>query len=296
MALLKFKDWDNLNETNIFDKIKTWFSTNFGGVLSRIEDLLSEYRSAETNYVDEWEKIIEEIDKLELQKSQTKSDPAEFKKIDRYLQRNSQLIEDMKKAHAKKIDYLMLKVKKEIGDSGKLQSYWELNKTKIDADIADDMLKRSKQLANVNLSGSLYSKYKEAVTKAREKDLEFKEKYGDLFGDNKKYQSPVDFKTTKSGFSDAAFDLYNSMSLSDFTKEIDDLDVKEKKEITSYLLRQRNDLYVQMEMEKESANLMFSNDEIKRDDLGKMLKEIRERYMDQIRDLRSKITISRKNA
>lgn len=86
------------------------------------------------------------------------------------------------------------------------------------------------------------------------------------------------------------------MSLSDFTKEIDDLDAKEKKEITSYLLRQRNDLYVQMEMEKESANLMFSNDEIKRDDLGKMLKEIRERYMDQIRDLRSKITISRKNA
>ena len=158
------------------------------------------------------------------------------------------------------------------------------------------MLKRSKQLANVNLSGSLYSKYKEAVTKAREKDIEFKEKYGDLFGDNKKYQSPVDFKTTKIGFSDAAFDLYNSMSLSDFTKEVDDLDVKEKKEITSYLLRQRNDLYVQMEMEKESANLMFSNDEIKRDDLGKMLKEIRERYMDQIRDLRSKITISRKNA
>jgi predicted DNA-binding protein (UPF0278 family) len=51
-----------------------------------------------------------------------------------------------------------------------------------------------------------------------------------------------------------------------------------------------------MEMEKESVNLMFTNDEIKRDELGKMLKEIREKYMDQIRDLRSKITISRKNA
>jgi hypothetical protein len=296
MTLLKFKDWDNLNEANVFDKIKTWFSTNFGGVLSRIEDLLSEYRSAETDYVDEWGKIVEEIDKLELQRAQTKSDPAEVKKIDRYIQRNRQLIEDMKKAHVKKIDHLMVKVKKEIADSRKLQSYWEVNKTRIDAEVADDMLKRSKQLANVDLSGSLYSKYKEAVVKAREKDLEFKEKYGDLLGGQKKPQATPSSKTSKSGFSEAALDLYISMSLSDFTKEVEDLDTKEKKEVTSYLLKQRNDLYVQMEMEKESANLMFTNDEIKRDELGKMLKEIREKYMDQIRDLRSKITISRKNA
>ena len=180
MALLKFNEWDQLNEANVFDKIKSWFSANFGGALSRIEDLLSEYRSAETMYVDEWEKIIEEIDKLELQRSQIKSDPAEAKKIDRYIQRNKQVLEDMKKAHAKSIEHLMLKVKKEIADSRKLQSYWELNKTKIDAEVADDMLKRSKQLANVDLSGTLYSKYKEAVLKAKEKDQEFKDKYGDL--------------------------------------------------------------------------------------------------------------------
>jgi len=295
MALLKFNEWDHLNEANVFDKIKTWFSANFGGALSKIENLLSEYRSAETAYVDEWEKTAEEIDKLELQRSQTKSDPAEIKKIDRYIQRNRQVIEDMKKAHAKRIDHLMLKVKEAISDSRKLQSYWELNKTKIDAEIADDMFKRSKQLANTNLSGALYSKYKDAVLKAKEKDAEFKEKYGDLLAGQKKTQTPPT-KTSKSGFSDAAFDLYVSMSLSDFTKEVDELDVKEKRELTSFLLKQRNELYVQMEMEKESVNSMFSNGEITKEDLGKTMKEIREKYMDPIRELRSKITVSRKNA
>ena len=297
MALLKFNEWDQLNEANVFDKIKSWFSANFGGALSRIEDLLSEYRSAETMYVDEWEKIIEEIDKLELQRSQIKSDPAEAKKIDRYIQRNRQVLEDMKKAHAKSIEHLMLKVKKEIADSRKLQSYWELNKTKIDAEVADDMLKRSKQLANVDLSGTLYSKYKEAVLKAREKDQEFKDKYGDLLVGKKKYSDTTSPKgTTKSGFSDAAFDLYVTMSLSEFTKEVDALDMKERKELASFLINQRNDLYVRMEMEKESANTSFKNDEITREELGKTLKTIRERYMEPIRELRSKITIVRKNA
>ncbi len=295
MALLKFNEWDHLNEANVFDKIKTWFSANFGGALSKIENLLSEYRSAETAYVDEWEKTAEEIDKLELQRSQTKSDPAEIKKIDRYIQRNRQVIDDMKKAHAKRIDHLMLKVKEAISDSRKLQSYWELNKTKIDAEIADDMFKRSKQLANTNLSGSLYSKYKDAVLKAKEKDAEFKEKYGDLLAGQKKTQTPP-AKTSKSGFSDAAFDLYVTMSLSDFTREVDELDAKERRELTSFLLKQRNELYVQMEMEKESANSMFSNGEITKEDLGKTMKEIREKYMDPIRELRSKITVSRKNA
>lgn len=297
MALLKFNEWDQLNEANVFDKIKSWFSANFGGALSKIEDLLSEYRSAETEYVDEWEKIIEEIDKLELQRSQTKSDPAEVKKIERYIQRNRQVLEDMKKAHAKKIEHLMLKVKKSISDSRKLQGYWELNKTKIDAEVADDMLKRSKQLANVDLSGSLYAKYKEAVIKAKEKDQEFRDKYGDLMDKQKKFQAPSSSnKTSKSGFSDAAFDLYVTMSLGEFTNEVSELDNKERKELASFLINHRNDLYVRMEMEKESANEMFKSGELTREDLGKRMKEIREKYMDQIRDLRSKITVARRNA
>lgn len=297
MALLKFNEWDQVNEANVFDKIKSWFSVNFGGALSKIEDLLSEYRSAETEYVDEWEKIIEEIDKLELQRSQTKSDPAEVKKIERYIQRNRQVLEDMKKAHAKKIEHLMLKVKKAISDSRKLQSYWELNKAKIDAEVADDMLKRSKQLANTDLSGSLYTKYKEAVMKAREKDQEFREKYGNLLDKQKKQQSTSGSnKTSNSGFSDAAFDLYASMSLSDFTNEVSELDNKERKELTSFLINHRNDLYVRMETEKETANERFKSGELTREEVGKMLKEIREKYMEPIRDLRSKITIARRNA
>ena len=50
---LKFKEWDALNEASVFDKIKTWFSSNFGGAVSKLDGLLSDYRSAELEYVDE---------------------------------------------------------------------------------------------------------------------------------------------------------------------------------------------------------------------------------------------------
>ena len=40
---LKFKEWEELNEANIFDKVKTWFNINFGGALSKIENLISEW-------------------------------------------------------------------------------------------------------------------------------------------------------------------------------------------------------------------------------------------------------------
>ena len=133
--------------------------------------------------------------------------------------------------------------------------------------------------------------------KAREKDQEFREKYGNLLDKQKKQQwTSGSNKTSNSGFSDAAFDLYASMSLSDFTNEVSELDNKERKELTSFLINHRNDLYVRMETEKETANERFKSGELTREEVGKMLKEIREKYMEPIRDLRSKITIARRNA
>ena len=50
---LKFKEWEELNEANLFGKIKDWFSSNFGGSLSKIEGLLYDYKKLELEFVDE---------------------------------------------------------------------------------------------------------------------------------------------------------------------------------------------------------------------------------------------------
>ena len=85
---LKFDEWERLNEANLLGKITKWLSDNFGGKMSKLDSLIDEYTDAETAYVDEWERIHDELDKLELQKEQTKSDPAELKRINKFIQRN----------------------------------------------------------------------------------------------------------------------------------------------------------------------------------------------------------------
>jgi hypothetical protein len=292
---LKFKEWEELNENNIFDKVKNWFSVNFGGALSKMENLISEYRSAEEEYLDEWEKVNIEIDKLDLEKQQTKSDPAEYKKIERYIRRNEELLSNMKKSHIKKIDHIMVKVKSQISDNPKLRNYWEVNKTRVDAEIAEDMYKRSKDLADDTLSNDLYSKYKESVLKAKKKDEEFRDKYGDLLkGNVKKTQTQP--KTNSSGITEATLDLYSSMSLSEFTNEINSLEPKERKELVSFLIKSRNELYVQLDLERESINSLISKGQLSKEEAAKEIKDIREKYMSDIRELRSKITVARKNA
>ena len=297
---LKFKEWDALNEASVFDKIKTWFSSNFGGAVSKLDGLLSDYRSAELEYVDEWQEIAEEMDKLDLERDQTKSDPAELKKIERYIQRNREVLANSKKAHAKKIDHMMNVVRDVISDNSKLRNYWEMNKSRVDADVSEEMYKRSKDLADPVFSGGLYDKYKAAVLLAKKKDTEFREKYGDLMGSAKREQAKSSPKSNSSQTAnEASVDLYMTMSLSDFTESVADMEPAQAKALASTLTKKRNDLYTEMEMEREALNDAISKKTgigANRDDAAKKIKEIREKYMEAIRDLRSKITIARRRA
>lgn len=293
---LKFKEWEALHEANVFDKIKDWFSSNFGGSMGKIENLLYDYKSAELEFVDEWQEIAVEIDKLELEKAQAKNDPAEVKKAERYIQRNNEVLINAKKVHARKIDHLMKNVREVIGDSRKLQNFWEMNKSRIDAEVAEEMYKRSKELADTATSRDLYNKYKTAVLNAKERDLEFKNKYGDLMSREAKKEEKSKGSSTAT---EASSDLYSTMSLSEFTQAVSSLTQAQVKNLIASLTKERNELYVQMDLEREALNDDIAKKTgfgATRDDAAKRIKEIREKYMDKIRELRSKITIARKYA
>jgi hypothetical protein len=51
-----------------------------------------------------------------------------------------------------------------------------------------------------------------------------------------------------------------------------------------------------MDMERENINSLISKGQLTKEEASKELKDIREKHMNDIRELRSKITISRKNA
>jgi len=309
---LKFKEWDSLNEAGIFDTIKNWLSGTFGGSIESLDKLANEYRSAELEYVEKWEDINVEIDKLDLERSQTKSDPAEIKRIDRLIQRNNELMDAQSRSHEKKTESIFTKVRDVISDNKRVRIYWEKLKTKVDADIAEEMYKRAKNLADSSLSGSLYSKYKAALLKAKQKDIDFRNKYGNLMtkdieagerfkdksGSTKSTSGPDNY--TKSGNeSDASFEFIAKLPLVEFTNAIKEYVPAQGKKLVSFLLKERNDRYVAMDMERDILNKEVENSaspDQARELASKRIKEIREKYMDEIRDLRSKITIARKYA
>jgi hypothetical protein len=307
---LNFKEWNSLNEAGIFDQIKNWLSSTFGGSIDSLDKLANEYRSAELDYVEKWEDIHVEIDKLDLERSQTKSDPAEIKRIDRLIERNNQLMDSQARAHEKKTESIFVKVRDVIGENKRVRIYWEKLKTKVDADIAEEMYKRAKNLADSSLSGSLYAKYKAAVLKAKQKDIDFRNKYGNLM--TKDIESGERFKeksrSTRSGGSekksndgsnesDASFEFLSRLPLTEFTNAIKGYNSAQAKKLVAFLLKERNDRYVAMDMERDILNKEVDNSnnpEEARNLASKRIKEIREKYMDEIRDLRSKITIARK--
>ena len=292
--MLDFSQWNQINEANIFSKIGKWFETTFGKSYNKLKSLLDDYRDLEMKFVDEWEEVHVEIDKLELKRDQAKSDPAEQKTIQRYITRNRDLLSSMEKSHQKNIDYLMKKVRGVIDEEQKLRNFWEVNKAKVDSEIAEEMYRRSKNLADSRYSESLYRKYKDAVLDAKRRDSEFREKYGEL----SKFQIPLDLPgdaTRLTGIQEPTLDLYSTMSLSDFTRLVQTMNLKEVKNLVSSLLKQRNDLYVKLEIEREKINKQVESKEISREEAGKKMKSVREMYMDKIRDLRSKITVARQH-
>lgn len=304
---MKFKDWESLNEANVFDKIKNFLSGAFGGSITKLDSLGEEYRNAEMDYVDEWEKTQEEIDKLELERSQVKADPAEIKKIDRLIIRNNQYINTQAKAHEKKTEQIFDKVRKTIVDNKRLRTYWEKIKTDIDAEVSEDMYKKAKKMADTSLADSLYTKYKDAVLKAKKKDEEFREKYGNLMtreiqsGPKKisKGSDDLDFEISDTKTDDVSFSDLMDLSITDFTNAVKDLSSKQAKSLLSYLTKQRNERYVALDLERDNLNKYVdrATDKDKaRNVAAEKIKDIRSRYMSEIRDLRSKITVAKKYA
>ena len=309
---LKFNEWSSLNEAGIFDRIKNWLSSTFGGSVDSLDKLANEYRSAELEYVEKWEDINVEIDKLDLERSQTKSDPAEMKRIDRLIQRNNELMNAQARFHEKKTENIFTKVKDVIKENERVRIYWEKLKTKIDADIAEEMYKKAKRLADSSLSSTLYAKYKAALLKAKQKDIDFRNKYGnlmtmdiessDVFNDKSRsarYSSNSVDSSKAGNESDASFEFLAKLPLTEFTNAIKGYIPAQAKKLVSFLLKERNDRYVAMDMERDILNKEVeksSNPDEAREFSSKRIKEIREKYMDEIRDLRSKITIAKKYA
>lgn len=295
--LYNFKQWQNelaLNESKSIDNIMNWLSTNFGGSVSKIDTLLAGILSIEEDYMKEWNEIQTEIDSLEVQKAQIKSDPAEAKKLERMISRNQKLLDALSKKRRSGIDAVEKKVEDATKGKQRLISYWNMKKSEAESDVAEKLYKMAKNLTDSSIADELYDKYKDAALMAKKKDDLFRSKFGDL-----KLSSPStievgDEKITKTG--SFSLDPILAMNAVQFTKYAQGLEKNSVKELIRFMMTERNERYATLDTERDRLEAQVAKQGITSADVKASLKDLRETLMEQIRDLRTKITIARRYA
>jgi hypothetical protein len=296
--LLNFKEWEsqNLNEKDSsLDKIMNWLSSNFGGTISKIDSLLSDVNSIETQYSKDWNEIQTDIDALEVKKAQTKSDPAEAKKLERMIDRNQKLLTALNKKRKADISKVDDRVEKLVNGKQRLVSYWNLKKSELEADLAEKMYKMAKDLTDDSVSDELYDKYKKAALDAKEKDERFREKFGKL---DLAKPSTLKSDAESRAISGANFsmDPIFSMNAPQFTKFVQDLEKSQVGALIKSMQSERNERYATLDTERDRLEAQAKKKGLSDGSVKDSISELRETLMKQIRDLRTKITIARRYA
>ena len=298
--LLNFKEWEsqNLNEKDSsLDKIVNWLSSNFGGSISKIDSLLSQINSIETQYAKDWNEIQTDIDALEIQKAQTKSDPAESKKLERMIDRNQKLLVALARKRKADIEKVDNKVENATQGKTRLISYWNMRKSELEADLTEKLYKMAKQLTDESVADELYDKYKKAALDAKKKDESFRQKFGKLdlakASSIDKMDSDEEKPISKSNFS---MDPIFAMNAPQFTKFVQSLEKNQVSSLIKSLQKERNERYATLDTERDRLEDQAEKKGFSKEDVKKDLKDLRETLMEQIRDLRTKITIARRYA
>lgn len=294
--ILNFKDWEfkNISESDSsLDKIMNWLGSNFGGAIAKIDGLLGQIISIETQYTKDWNEIQTDIDALEIQKAQTKSDPAESKKLERMIDRNEKLLSALQKKRMADVTKIDVKVEKVTDGKVRLISYWNLKKAELEADITEKLYKMAKQYTDESVADDLYSKYRKAALDAKTKDDKFREKFGKLDLAKSSTIGKTDDGRIMVGSSFSMEPIF-AMNAPQFTKFIQGQEKSQVSFLIKSLQKERNERYATLDTERDRLEAEAKKKGLSKTSVSLDLKSLRETLMEQIRDLRTKITIARR--
>lgn len=283
MRIERLDKFESINEANTLEKIKNWFSRNFGGSVKSIEDLLSDYRSKELDYVTEWKEILRDIEDLEIS-VETAGDAAEERSARRTIDRKRDLLSTVKNKHRKNLDVIFSKVKSEVKGKKDLEEYWGNRKAEVDADIAKKMYEIAKDFSDEGVKRDFYDKYKKALANSEKAMKEF----------SKMYKSEG---SRPSKVSAKDLENYLEMTLKEFSDKIKDLGPEEANQISKYISNAKSDLYVEMDIkvEKMKEDLdKFKGDKSMLTAAKAKMDKVKSGYMEKIRQLRTKYTLIKK--
>lgn len=286
--ILKFEQWNQLNEASILTSIKNWLSGNFGGAVEKLDNLILAIKKAETGYIQEWEDVVSEIDQLEI-KLQGDVDAAQEKSTLRMIERKKQILGAIKKKKEKELENIFRKVESIKKGNKRLSDYWEKEKAQADADVAKRMYDIAKSLGDDEMASDLYDKYKKFLDKSTRLESVLSKKYKGKLG-------KLSDKEEETEKSESSLSKLAKKPLGEFSDSVKDLEPKEAKELMKICTEERNRLYVDMDLEisKIEEEMKKKKDRDFEIEAERNIKKIKEKYLEKIREFRSKITLAKR--
>ena len=295
---LSFEEWESLYEGQFFDKIKNFLSRSVGGAIGKLDELLSSYRRSENDYIKDWDEGSIEKDKLEIELAQSKSDPAEIKKLERMMKRNRDVHSTAQKARADRSEAIDKKARSITKGNERLSEYWEVEVSRVNAEISEKLHKKAKAFNDESEASRLYDVYQKSLFTSREKEENFRSKFGSSFVDSGSIQTGKEIDLGVGQGTDGSQELYLNLPIKEFASKVKTLSPRERKALTSRLVNERNERYVAMDIEQDALIKQMYSRKLKGKELEdekNKIKEAKQKYLEEIRDLRGKITIARRN-
>ena len=128
---------------------------------------------------------------------------------------------------------------------------------------------------------------------AKKKDEAFREKFGKL---DLAKSSTIDNETESITRSNFSLDPILAMNAVQFTKYVQGLEKTQVKDLIRFITRERNEKYATLDTEKDRLKDQAKKKGLSDDSVSSSISDLRETLMEQIRDLRTKITIARRYA
>ena len=233
---LRFSEWDKAQYTvdeSLGDDIQNWLGKTFGGKTKKIEGILADLGFAEKEYAKEWEKIQMDMGSINGQIDTGEISPEEEKEFRKKIKEHQSHLAILLRRKTQKIRDLNDLAMKTVEGNSRLNKYWDLKKAEAELEIVENLYKISKNLPDKKLEDDLYSQYRKAYDRLKQKEKGAESIAKEVEKDSDETSKGEDVDTSKIG-------KIIAMSLPDFRDEVKKYSPDGLKSLKRALIDQKN--------------------------------------------------------
>jgi hypothetical protein len=199
----------------------------------KIDGILADLGFAEREYAKEWEKIQMDMGSINGQIDTGEISPEEEKDFRKKIKEHQSYLASLLRRKTQKIRDLNDLAMKTVEGNSRLHKYWDLKKAEAELEIVENLYKISKNLPDKKLEDDLYSQYRKAYDRLKQKEKGAESVAKEVAKDSDETSKGEDVDTSKIG-------KIIAMSLPDFRDEVKKYSPDGLKALKRALIDQKN--------------------------------------------------------